>query len=240
VADARPVADGLVCEAFFDALDRLRDPHDLRPVLEAVVAQPALDVAVLEEALRVALRLDDASLRVVLATAIELQPVTGQARPAYVEAARRIRDAGWRAEALARLDAEDAAPDRRAVAMDSVPGDSGVQVVGGDPKWDTQMFASQAELEYHEEQPDSALLRVDARNARMSWRDGGSEMDLRAGGYVHFRETLAGVETEVQLREDGRGGVTRTYRVAGVVRPWSAEAQRWYERVNQHLYEHLK
>ena len=240
VADARPVADGLVCDAFFGALDRLRDPHDLRPVLENVVGQPALDVAVLEEALRVTARLDDASLRVVLARAIQSQPVKGQARPAYLEAARRIRDADWRAEALARLDAEDAAHARRAAAADRAVPDSGVQVVGGDPEWKAQMLASQAELEYHEQHPDSALLRLDARNALMSWRDGASEMDLRAGGYVHFRETRGGVETEVQLREDGRGGVIRVFRVAGVARPWSAEAQAWYERVNQHLYDHMK
>jgi beta-lactamase regulating signal transducer with metallopeptidase domain len=240
VADTRPVADGLVCDAFFGALDRLRDPRDLRPVLETVVGQPALDVAVLEEALRVAVRLDDASLRVVLVTAAESQPVKGQARPAYLEAARRIRDDGWRTEVLARLEAEDAAHARRAAAADSLPADSGLQVVGGGPEWKAQMLARQAELEYHEEEPDSAFLRVDARNARMSWRDGASEMDLRAGGYVHFRETRDGVETEVQLREDGRGGVTRIYRVAGVVRPWSAEAQRWYERVNQHVYEHIR
>jgi beta-lactamase regulating signal transducer with metallopeptidase domain len=240
VADARPVADGLVCEAFFGALDRLRDPRDLRPVLETVVGQPGLDVAVLEEALRVATRLDDASLRVVLATAISAQPVKGQARPAYLQAARRIRDAAWRAEALAALDAEDAALAKRTAAIDSIPADSAVHVVGGNPEWKVQMLARQAELEYHEEQPDSAFLRLDARNARMSWRDGASEMDLHAGGYVHVRETRDGVETEVQLREDGRGGVIRVFRVAGAVRPWGAEAQHWYERVNQHLYEHLK
>jgi hypothetical protein len=57
---------------------------------------------------------------------------------------------------------------------------------------------------------------------------------------VHIPETRDGAETEVQLREDGRGGVTRVFRVAGVVRPWSADAQRWYERVNQHLYEHMR
>ncbi len=240
VADARPVADGLVCDAFFGALDRLRDPHDLRPVLETVVGQPALDVAVLEEALRVALRLDDASLRVVLATAVELQPIEGQARPAYREAARRIRDAAWRDEALAQLAEADAVRTRRAAAADGALPDSGVRVVGGDPAWKAQMLAHVAELEYHDEEPDSAHLRVDARNTLMSWRDGASEMDLRAGGYVHFRETRDGVETEVQLREDGRGGVTRVFRVAGAARPWNAEAQRWYERVNQHLYEHLR
>ena len=237
VADERPVADGLVCDAFFGALDRLRDPRDLRPVLETVVGQPSLDVAVLEEVLHVAARLDDASLRVVLMSAAETQPVVGQARPAYLEAAGHIRDAGWRAEALAKLHGEDA--DRRG---DSLPADSGRvrRVVGGDGEWKAQMLARAAVLDYHDQQPDSALLRVDARNARLSWRDGASEMDLRAGGYVHFRETSGGVETEVELREDGRGGVTRTFRVAGTVRPWSDEAQRWYERINQHLYEHLK
>jgi beta-lactamase regulating signal transducer with metallopeptidase domain len=237
VADERPVADGMVCEAFFGALDRLRDPRDLRTVLEAVVGQPALDVAVLEEALRVATRLDDASLRVLLVSAAETQPVVGQARPAYLEAAGRIRDAAWRAEALASLHAGDA--DRRG---DSLPADSARirRILGGDGEWKTQMLARAAVLSYHDEQPDSAQLRVDARNARLSWRDGASEMDLRAGGYVHFRETSGGVETEVELREDGRGGVTRTFRVAGAVRPWSDEAQRWYERINQHLYQHLK
>ena len=237
VADERPVADGLVCEAFFGALDRLRDPRDLRTVLETVVGQPALDVAVLEEALRVATRLDDASLRVLLVSAAETQPVVGQARPAYLEAAGRIRDAAWRAEVLASLHAGDA--DRRG---DSLPADSARvrRILGGDGRWKTQMLARAAVLSYHDEQPDSAQLRVDARNARLSWRDGASEMDLRAGGYVHFRETSGGVETEVELREDGRGGVTRTFRVAGVVRPWSDEAQRWYERINQHLYQHQK
>jgi beta-lactamase regulating signal transducer with metallopeptidase domain len=238
VADARPVADGLVCDAFFGALDRLRDPRDLRPVLETVVGQPALDVSVLHEALRVATRLDDASRRVVLATAIEQQPVKGQARRAYLAAANGIRDTRWRDEALARLAEEDAAHARR--ASDPALPDSGARVLGGDPRWKAQMLAREAELEYHDEEPDSAYLRVDARNARMSWRDGASEMDLRAGGYVHFRETRDGVETEAQLREDGRGGVVRVYRVAGVARPWDADAQRWYERVNQHVYEHMK
>ncbi|HLM66828.1 MAG TPA: hypothetical protein VK358_04830, partial [Longimicrobium sp.] len=238
VADARPVADGLVCDAFFAALDRLRDPRDLRPVLETVVGQPALDVAVLQEVLHVAARMDDASLRVVLATAVEQQPVKGQARRAYLAAASGMRDARWREEALARLDGEDAARARR--APDPALPDSGARVVGGDPRWKAQMLARQVELEYHDEEPDSAYLRLDARNALMSWRDGASEMDLRAGGYVHVRETRDGVETEVQLREDGRGGVTRVYRVAGAARPWDADAQRWYERVNQHLYEHLR
>jgi beta-lactamase regulating signal transducer with metallopeptidase domain len=238
VADARPVADGLVCDAFFGALGRLRDPRDLRPVLETVVGQPALDVSVLEEALRVATRLDDASRRVVLATAIEKQPVRGQARAAYLDAANGIRDARWRAEALARLAEEDAAHAR--AASDPALPEGGARVVGGDPEWKVQMLAGQAELEYHDEEPDSAYLRMDARNTLMSWRDGASEMDLRAGGYVHFRETRGGVETEVQLREDGRGGVVRVYRVAGVARPWDADAQRWYERVNQHLFQHLR
>jgi beta-lactamase regulating signal transducer with metallopeptidase domain len=237
VADERPVADGLVCEAFFGVLDRLRDPGDLRPVLETVVGQPALDAAVLEEALRVAAALDDASLRVVLATAAETQPIVGQARPAYEQAAARIRDAAWRAEALAALDGEDLE-----AASDSLPADSSRvrRGVGRDGEWKAQMLARAAVLTYHEEQPDSAHLRVDARNARMAWRNGASEMDLRAGGYVHFRETSNGVETEVELREDGRGGVTRTFRVAGAVRPWDERAQRWYERINQHLYEHLR
>jgi beta-lactamase regulating signal transducer with metallopeptidase domain len=240
VADERPVADGLVCEAFFSALDRLRDPRDLRPVLETVAGQPGLDVAVLEAVLRVGTRLDDASLRVLLATAAELQPVRGQARPAYLEAAGRIRDADWRAEALARLTAEDAAEARRRASAGSAAADTGTSLLGPNEEWKARMLARQAELVYHEEQPDSALVRVDARNARLSWRDGASEMDLQAGGYVYFRETAGGVETEVELREDGRGGVTRTYRVAGAVRPWDADAQRWYERVNQHVYEHLK
>jgi beta-lactamase regulating signal transducer with metallopeptidase domain len=240
VADERPVADGLVCEAFFAALDRLRDPRDLRPVLETVAGQPALDVAVLEEVLRVGTRLDDASLRVLLATAAEMQPIRGQARPAYLEAASRIRDAAWRAEALAGLAVEDAAEARRRASSGTAAADTGRSLLGPNEAWKARMLARQAELVYHQEQPDSALLRVDARNARLSWRDGASEMDLHAGGYVHFRETAGGVETEVELREDGRGGVTRIYRVAGAARPWDAEAQRWYERINQHVYQHMR
>ncbi|HEX6042147.1 M56 family metallopeptidase, partial [Longimicrobium sp.] len=238
VAEERPVADGLVCDAFFAALERLRDAADLRPVLETVAGQPGLDVAVLEQVIRVGMRMDDASLRVLLGTAAHSQPVVGQARPAYVQAAARMRDAAWRREAMARLAAEDAEARRTASPVTSAA--TSKPVITRDGRWKAQMEARQVEMVYHEARPDSALLRVDARNARMSWRDGASEVDLRAGGYVNFRETRDGVETEVQLREDGHGAVTRTYRVAGAVRPWDADAQRWYERVNQHLYDHLK
>jgi hypothetical protein len=234
VADQRPVADGMVCDAFFGALDRLRDPRDLRPVLEALLGQPALDAAVLEETLLVAARLDDASLRVVLATAADVQRVAGQARPAYTRAAARLRDPEWRAEAMAALAGQAAAP------VPAARADTSRRRVRASGEWETQMMVREGVLTYHDEEPDSAQLRVDARNSMMSWRDGASEMDLRAGGYVHFREALGGVETEVELREDGRGGVIRTFRVAGVARPWDAEAQRWYERVNQHVYEHMR
>lgn len=103
------------------------------------------------------------------------------------------------------------------------------------------MLAGEVELQYHEAQPDSTFVRIDARNALLSWRDGASEVDLRPGGVVTLRErTPAGVETVVELREDGDGGVIRTYSVGGQARPWDAQAQRWYHAANQHLYRHMK
>jgi hypothetical protein len=66
-------------------------------------------------------------------------------------------------------------------------------------------------------------------------------LDLRPGGVVTLRgRTSAGVETVVELREDGDGGVIRSCRVGGASRPWDADAQRWYEAANQHLYRHMK
>ena len=245
VADERPVADGLVCDAFFAAVGALRAASDVRPVLESVLGQPGLDVAVLEEVIRLAGGLDDASARILLSQAAELQPVAGQARDAYLEVARGMDDAGWRAEALELLRAEDARRAASPAARDTtdarqVAGGNTRQVVGGDPEWEAQIMGRAIELTYHESEPDSASVRVDARNAMMSWRDGASEMDLRAGGFVTIRETLRGVETAVELREDGRGGVIRIFRVDGAARPWDADAQAWYERVNQHLYHHVK
>ena len=44
----------------------------------------------------------------------------------------------------------------------------------------------------------------------------------------------------ILVLSDDRGAVIRTFRVAGVARPWDDEAQRWYDALNQHLYLHLK
>jgi beta-lactamase regulating signal transducer with metallopeptidase domain len=228
VARERPLADGAVCDALFAALQRLRAPGDVRAVLEGVLRQPGLDVAVMEKAIRVAAaRLDAAELRAVLGTAAARQQVRGQALDAYTEAAARLADASARREAL------DAARTARA--------DTAPCVVGCDPEWDVQMLAGEVELEYHDDEPDSTYVRIDARNAFLSWRDGASEVDLRPGGVVTLRErTAAGVETVVELREDGDGGAIRSYRVDGEARPWDAAAQRWYEAANQHLYRHMR
>ncbi len=229
VARERPVADGAVCDAFFAALERVRAPGDVHAVLEGVLQQPGLDVAVMEKVIRIgAARLDAAGLRTLLATAALRQPVRGQALDAYTQAAARLRDPAARREAMDAV--------RLAARTDTTR-----CVIGCDPEWGAQMLAGVVELEYHEKEPDSTYVRIDARNALLSWRDDASEVDLRPGGVVTLRErTAQGVETVVELREDGDGGVIRSYRVGGQARPWDARAQRWYEAANQHLYRHMK
>jgi beta-lactamase regulating signal transducer with metallopeptidase domain len=230
VARERPVADGAVCDAFFAALERVRAPADVHAVLEGVLQQPELDVAVMEKVIRVgAARLDAAGLRTLLGTAALRKPVRGQALDAYTQAAARLRDPAARRAAL------------EAVRIAAAAADTARCVVGCDARWGAQMEAGELEYEYHQDEPDSTYVRIDARNALLSWRDGASEVDLRPGGVVTLRErTAAGVESVVELREDGDGGVIRSYRVGGQARPWDAAAQRWYEAANQHLYRHIK
>ncbi len=223
----QPAALSAAAPVFFALIDSINSSVERASLLVEVVQRPNVSDAVLVRALESAQGIASGveKLRVLLATA-RVRTLTGEARSAYIRAARTISPGNGRAQALSAIlpgdaDSGSAAPPRS--SRDSQRGSSSVYVVS-----DTTAGV--------------------ARHVRVTWLD----VDLRAGGIVAAgrwgsvnAEERSGpadgsgpmVTRRMLVSVNSTGEVVYDYCVDDESRPIDQQTRAWFRRLMEEARE---
>lgn len=234
--------DAAVRRAYFRSLETVPSSSDRRELLRGVLERGHTDPESMASLIAAAGRLSVSSdAREVLAPAARTGRVTGRLRDLYVRTASVLSNESDRAYALAALLGGQGTAQRGsrvevqgAVGRVTLPSDT----PDGDG-WTTRMVLTDGTLSYDEERGgEKWQLGVEGRDFMVQTRGTTSRVVVRPGGRVVLRET-GRTPRSLEIRADGRGRETRTYRVDGAARPVDAEAEAWTAAFHDRLYLHL-
>lgn len=194
-----------------------------RDVLLKVLGRPNLPPAVLRQVFDAAAGIvSSAEKRDVLMAAVASQRLDAAAREAYLAAANSIADSAERAQVISGLLGGDgAAPAPSAARPRAGAATTTTTHIHNDE--DDGVWNSEIELTTDN---DTRTVRITARQVER-----GSEPDdiraIRRGGSLMVEEVRRGERRRVDMAPAPGGGIARTYRVNGQVRPFAGEGERW-------------
>lgn len=194
-----------------------------RDVLLKVLGRPNLPPAVLRQVFDAAAGIvSSAEKRDVLMAAVASQRLDAAAREAYLATANTIADSAERAQVISGLLGEGgAAPAPSAARPRAGVATTTTTHIHNDE--DDGVWNSEIELTTDN---DTRTVRIMARQVER-----GSEPDdirsIRRGGSLMVEEVRRGERRRVDMVPAPGGGIARTYRVNGQVRPFAGEGERW-------------